>query len=69
MTVSRPTEPGREDVEVLAMLAQGLGIEVIARRQQVSERTVRRRIRMICDKLAVQTPLQAAVWAARRDLI
>jgi DNA-binding NarL/FixJ family response regulator len=59
----------REDVTLLKLLAQGLAIEVVARRLCTSERTVRRRIRGICDRLGVGTPIQAVVWAARQGLL
>lgn len=41
----------------------------VARRLSTSSRTLRRRIRVLCDRIGVRTPLQAAVWAARRGLI
>ncbi|WP_084704968.1 LuxR C-terminal-related transcriptional regulator [Phaeacidiphilus oryzae] len=54
---------------LLVLLCRGLPEEAIARRLLTSSRTVRRRIRALCDRLGVRTPLQAAVWAARRGLI
>jgi DNA-binding NarL/FixJ family response regulator len=57
------------DVQLLALLADGLGLEVVARRLDISERTVRRRIRDICDRLKVATPVQAIVWAVRAGVI
>jgi len=57
------------DLELLSLLAQGLPVESMARRSGLSERTVRRRFRAICDRLGVQTPVEAAVWAARRGLV
>jgi DNA-binding NarL/FixJ family response regulator len=54
---------------LLVLLCRGLPEEAIARRLLTSSRTVRRRIRALCDRLGVRTPLQAAVWAARRGLV
>jgi DNA-binding NarL/FixJ family response regulator len=34
-----------------------------------SERTVRRRVRAICDRLGFTSSIQAVVWAARRGLV
>ncbi len=58
-----------DDVALLALLARGLSLDAVARRLEMSERTVRRRTRMICDRLGVTTPIEAVVWAARRHLI
>ncbi|PXY32609.1 helix-turn-helix transcriptional regulator [Prauserella muralis] len=51
------------------MLASGLPIEAIARRLGLSERTVRRRMRAVCDQLGFRTPIEAVVWAARQGLV
>ncbi|MDZ5441544.1 LuxR C-terminal-related transcriptional regulator [Micromonospora sp. 4G57] len=58
-----------DDVALLALLARGLSLDAVARRLEMSERTVRRRTRTICDRLGVTTPIEAVVWAARRHLI
>jgi DNA-binding NarL/FixJ family response regulator len=60
---------GREDLDLLALLAEGLSVETIARRLDLSDRTVRRRLRSICDRLGLVAPIQAVVWAARRGLV
>ena len=57
------------DLELLRLLGDGLSVDQVARRANASERTVRRRYRTICDRLGVQTPIQAVVWAARRGLL
>lgn len=57
------------ELAVLTLLADGLPIEAVARRLHLSTRTVQRRIRRICDRLHVHAPIQAVVWAARRELI
>lgn len=59
----------REEVALLGLLAQGLPLDTVARRLRVSERTVRRRTRDICDRLGVGAPIQAVVWAARRGIL
>lgn len=58
-----------EEIRALACVAKGMTLDTIARRLDVSDRTVRRRIRALCDKLDVTTPIEAVVWAARRKLI
>ena len=58
-----------EDLAVLRLVAEGLPLESVARRVKMSPRTVRRRLRNICDRLGVAHPIQAVVWAARRALI
>lgn len=66
--VARP-DLSEDDVELLALLARGLSLDAVARRLEMSERTVRRRTRTICDRLGVTTPIEAVVWAARRRLV
>ena len=75
MADPRPASPGsatelsHQDVELLRLLAGGLPLDAVARRMGKSERTVRRRVRGICDQLGLGTPIQAVAWAARRGLI
>ena len=57
------------DLQLLQLLGEGLSVEQLARRTNASERTVRRRCRAICDRLGVQVPIQAVVWAGRRGLL
>jgi DNA-binding NarL/FixJ family response regulator len=64
-----PVELSHEDLELLAEIATGVTTEVAARHLELSARTLRRRIRNICDMLGVNTPIEAVVWAARRQLI
>lgn len=58
-----------DDLELLRLLAGGLSLESVSRRMEISERTVRRRLRALCDRLGVDTPIEAIVWAVRRGMI
>ena len=66
-TVARSLQP--DEVAVLSLLAEGLPLETVARRLAVSERTLRRRTRAICDRLGVPSAITAVAWAARRGLL
>ncbi|NUR63333.1 MAG: helix-turn-helix transcriptional regulator [Catenulispora sp.] len=57
------------DIELLRLLAQGVPMDTIARQLYTSCRTNRRRIRALCEKLGVGTPIEAVAWAARRGYI
>lgn len=59
----------KQDLRLLAILARGIPLGQIASISDVSDRTIRRRIRRICDVLEVRTPIEAVAWAARRRLI
>ena len=59
----------RQDVEMLGLIARGLPLEAVARRTNTSERTVRRRIKAISDRLEFTSSIQAVVWAARQGLV
>ena len=71
MTARQPAMStlSREDVELLRLLASGLPLEAVARRMSTSERTVRRRVKAICDRLGFTTSIQAVAWAARQGLV
>lgn len=58
-----------DDVKLLAEIASGVTSDVAARRLELSARTLRRRLRAICDRIGVSTPIEAVVWAARNDYI
>lgn len=58
-----------EELRVLAEIASGVTTEVAAKRLDLSTRTLRRRLRIICARIGVATPIQAVAWAARRQLI
>jgi DNA-binding NarL/FixJ family response regulator len=57
------------DVKILAMVAEGHQIDAIAQCLNFSPRTVRRRLREMCDRLGARAPVQLAVWAARCGII
>lgn len=59
----------RDDVRLLAVIATGIPIASVAGRLEISDRTVRRRVRVICEALGVKTMIEAVAWAARRGLI
>ncbi|REF35859.1 regulatory LuxR family protein [Thermasporomyces composti] len=58
-----------DEIRLLALLADGLPVEAIARRLALSDRTVRRRSRALCDRLGARAPIQVVAWAARNGLI
>ncbi|TQN33145.1 hypothetical protein FHX37_3144 [Haloactinospora alba] len=58
-----------DDLQLLAEIATGVTTDVAARHLELSTRTLRRRLRAICDHLGVNTSIEAVVWAAREQLI
>ncbi|HEX5598629.1 MAG TPA: LuxR C-terminal-related transcriptional regulator [Micromonosporaceae bacterium] len=58
-----------EDLRLLALLAEGMPVSSVSRRMAMSDRTIRRRVRAICEQLGVKATVQAIVWAARRGLV
>ncbi len=67
--MARTTDLSDDEIAMLRLLSQGQTTESIARELSVSERTLRRRSRIVCDRLRVKTPIEAVVWAVRHELI
>jgi|SRR3954452_4044490 DNA-binding CsgD family transcriptional regulator len=58
-----------DDVRLLALTAEGFSPAAIGRRIGVNERTIRRHLIKLCERLGVTTPVQAVVWAVRHGVI
>lgn len=58
-----------DDLAILRLLSRGATTDLITRELNLSERTLRRRVRTICDRLGVKTPIEAVVWAVRHQRI
>jgi DNA-binding NarL/FixJ family response regulator len=56
----------RED-EVLSLLAEGLPNKLIARRLDISEKTVKAHLTSVFQRIGVTDRTQAALWAQRRE--
>ncbi|GAB3761520.1 DNA-binding NarL/FixJ family response regulator [Microlunatus parietis] len=54
---------------MIALFAEGLCLDTIARRLNMSDRTVRRRARDVCDRLGAGSMIQVVAWAARHRFI
>ena len=63
------TEVTPEELAILRLIAGGLPMYSVAQQMRMSPRTIRRRIRGLCDRLGLVHPIQAIVWAARRGLV
>ncbi len=64
---TRPQLTGRE-VEVLRLVRDGLANKQIARRLDISERTVKAHLTSAFSRIGVVDRTQAAVWAQRHEL-
>jgi DNA-binding NarL/FixJ family response regulator len=67
-TQAHPTLTGRE-VEILGLLAEGLGNKTIAARLGISEHTVKTHVTSVFAKLGVSTRAEAVANAIRLGLI
>ncbi|MEZ3181213.1 LuxR C-terminal-related transcriptional regulator [Streptomyces pimonensis] len=54
---------------MLQLVSEGCTMAQVARRMEVSDRTLRRKVRSICERVDVETPIEAVVWAVRRRII
>ena len=59
----------RDHLAILQLISQGCTMAQVARRMEMSDRTLRRKLRSICDRVDVETPMEAVVWAVRRRII
>ena len=66
-TASDPDLSARE-LEVLALVAEGLPNKLIARRLEISEKTVKAHLTSVFAQIGVTDRTQAALWAQRRKL-
>ena len=64
---SRPQLSAREE-EVLELVARGMPNKLIARRLEISERTVKGHLTRIFERIGVTDRTQAALWARERGL-
>ena len=66
---ARPTEYTRRELEVLALLAEGLSNRAIANRLGISRHTVKFHVNALLQKLGVERRTEAVVRAARLGLV
>ena len=65
----RPTPLTQTELRVLAEFARGRSLSQIAASMYLSERSVRRRLRVARDAFGVETTIEAVVVAVRRGLL
>lgn len=68
-TASKQVHLATEEITILRQIAYGKTDQVIATEQNISERTLRYRIRNICDKLGVRTRIEAVAQAIWLDIL
>jgi DNA-binding NarL/FixJ family response regulator len=68
-SVARTPELTGRELEVLAMVADGMTSREISERLYISENTVRNHVRNILDKLGLKSRFEAVNWAYREGLI
>jgi DNA-binding NarL/FixJ family response regulator len=61
--------PDASDRAVLDLIARGVTVQAAARRLEVSERTVRRRLRAMAEEIGVDTTIEVVVHAVRRGML
>jgi DNA-binding NarL/FixJ family response regulator len=73
LTARAEPDPGAElsgrEAEVLALLVEGLANKLIARRLEISEKTVKTHLTSIFRTLGVTDRTQAALWAERHGFV
>ncbi len=68
MNEVRRTVLSDDEIRVLRLMAEGETVPVVARKLDMSERTVRRKARSACDKLDCDSTIEAIVWAVRNRM-
>ena len=56
------------ELEVLALVAEGLPNKLIARRLAISEKTVKAHLTRVFAEIGVTDRTQAAIWAHRHNI-
>jgi len=54
-------------VEMLALIAEGMDNKTIARQLGISDKTVKNHLTMLFKRINVQSRTQAAIWALRQN--
>jgi len=62
------SELSARELEVLALLAEGLPNKLIARRLEISEKTVKAHLTSVFAEIGVTDRTQAALWAHRHNI-
>ena len=57
------------EIRELSLIASGKTTDAVARELGISNRSVRRHVRDVCDRLGVETTIEAVTWAAKNDLL
>lgn len=65
---SQAPELSDREREVLALVAEGLPNKLIARRLEISEKTVKAHLTRVYSQIGVTDRTQAAIWARRQGL-
>lgn len=64
----RNAELTEREQEVLALVAEGLPNKLIARRLEISEKTVKAHLTRVFERIGVSDRTQAALWAQRHGI-
>jgi DNA-binding NarL/FixJ family response regulator len=64
----REVDLSNRELEVLALVAEGLPNKLIAQRLEISEKTVKAHLTRVFERLGVTDRTQAALWAQRHGI-
>ena len=64
----RSADLSKRETEVLGLVAEGLPNKLIARRLEISEKTVKAHLTRVFERIGVSDRTQAALWARERGL-